>query len=338
MRERVVTGAVAALCSALDRGIIEPPSPDEEWLCLNARPLGHETRMRANLLCEQGFRPQFNNLADAGYRTVPEFPEDIAQRNAAILFSGRNAALNRRNLARAWKAVIPGGLVIVAGEKTCGIAALKRWSEERCDVEGHYSKHHAQLFWMRRAGGEFELTAALREIGGYVIGHGMFSSDGPDPGSVMLAGHFDRVMSGKIADLGAGWGYLGTELLKRGGKIDRLDSYEADWMSLQASRGNLASHAGDTLLGFNWTDIIGEETEGGYDHIVMNPPFHSGREADPGIGETFIARAAAMLNPGGRLLMVANRKLPYERQLRRQFRQTFALGEDMGFKLFEARR
>ena len=56
----------------------------------------------------------------------------------------------------------------------------------------------------------------------------------------------------------------------------------------------------------------------------------------PELGKRFIEVAASTLPSGGRLLMVANRNLPYERTLNEKFRTTQLLAERDGFKVFEA--
>lgn len=59
----------------------------------------------------------------------------------------------------------------------------------------------------------------------------------------------------------------------------------------------------------------------------MNPPFHEGRVTDVSLGQSFIAAAASRLKPGGRLLMVANRQLPYELTLKGLFKTVTLLEE-----------
>ena len=89
---------------------------------------------------------------------------------------------------------------------------------------------------------------------------------------------------------------------------------------------------------FFWHDLVTEAVEGRYDSIVMNPPFHASRRAEPEIGQAMIGAAAKALKRGGRLFMVANRQLPYEQTLTATFarhRQVFADGK---FKVFEAVR
>jgi 16S rRNA (guanine1207-N2)-methyltransferase len=68
----------------------------------------------------------------------------------------------------------------------------------------------------------------------------------------------------------------------------------------------------------------------------MNPPFHAGRAADPGLGRAMIEAAARALSPQGQLWLVANRHLPYEAALAELFRQVEEIGGDGGFKLLRA--
>jgi 16S rRNA (guanine1207-N2)-methyltransferase len=70
----------------------------------------------------------------------------------------------------------------------------------------------------------------------------------------------------------------------------------------------------------------------------MNPPFHSGRASEPDIGKAFIAAASKAIVPGGRLLMVANRKLPYEQALASGFRRVEEKTVRDGYKVIEAMR
>ena len=58
-------------------------------------------------------------------------------------------------------------------------------------------------------------------------------------------------------------------------------------------------------LGFFWHDLVGEKVEKKYDLIVMNPPFHQGRAAEPAIGQAMIKAAVDGAEIGGRLFMVA---------------------------------
>ena len=112
-----------------------------------------------------------------------------------------------------------------------------------------------------------------------------------------------------------------------------LDLIEAEARALDCARLNVT----DPRAAFHWADVtVASKTA--FDAIVMNPPFHTGRAADPSLGIAFIRSAAAALTPQGRLWMVANRHLPYEETLSKCFRDVSQVAVDAGFKVFQASR
>jgi 16S rRNA (guanine1207-N2)-methyltransferase len=72
--------------------------------------------------------------------------------------------------------------------------------------------------------------------------------------------------------------------------------------------------------------------------VVCNPPFHQARTADPALGADFIRAAAAMLQPGGVLWLVANRHLPYAPVLAGCFREVEDIGSDRSYRIVRASR
>jgi 16S rRNA (guanine1207-N2)-methyltransferase len=153
-----------------------------------------------------------------------------------------------------------------------------------------------------------------------------------------LADHLPGDIFGTVADFGAGWGYLAGELLSRHGGVSRMDLYEADFEALEAARKNLAFVRGGVDVGFFWADLLAEPVGRRYDFIVMNPPFHSGRAAEPAIGQGLVLAAARALKSGGRLYLVANRQLPYERVLAEEFREAGETARDARYKVLWAVR
>lgn len=212
-------------------------------------------------------------------------------------------------------------------------------------LSGHLAKYHGVVFWLERTP---EADAFAQKIkkwydnwplvdGRFITAPGMFSSDRVDAGSKLMAAHLPDKITGAVADFCAGWGYLASELANRYPKMSVLDLYEADFASLEAAKRNVA--ATETLKPcFFWHDLLGEAVPHRYDFIVMNPPFHQKREAEPDIGQRMIRAASAALKPGGRLLMVANRQLPYEKTLSEVFASHSEIAQDGMFKVLAAKR
>lgn len=327
------------LMLAFERELAEPPAEGRRWLCLNAATLpAGAAAMRPFLDCEQGFRPDYLRLSQAGYQVEPHV-EAAAPYAGAIVLAGRARLFNEANIVRAWRAVAPGGTILVAGANHDGIKSLRKWAAKWAGVEDGLVKHHAAVFAVRRDGRDQPFHEAPQpRRGAWQVAPGMFSADGPDAGSQLLANHFDERIAGQIADFGAGWGWLGAQLLEKCPGVSSLASHEADFASLEAAKANLDGRREDVALTFHWRDLTSEPPQERYDRIVMNPPFHAGRAAEPAIGAAFIEAASRALKPGGRLLMVANRQLPYEAALSASFGAFDVLEEADGFKVIEAVR
>jgi 16S rRNA (guanine1207-N2)-methyltransferase len=168
---------------------------------------------------------------------------------------------------------------------------------------------------------------------GFVTAEGVFSADGIDPASRLLADSLPDKLGAHLVDLGAGWGYLASRMLARE-SLRSLDLVEADHAALACARLNVT----DPRARFHWADATTWRPASPVDGVVMNPPFHSGRAADPDLGRAFIASAAGMLSPQGRLWMVANRHLPYEASLTQHFAEVVELSGDNRFKILQAAR
>jgi 16S rRNA (guanine1207-N2)-methyltransferase len=295
----------------------------------------------ATIHAVQPLRTSFLALRASGSQVAPRAEgQDYA---AALVLAGRHRGRNELWLAEAIERTVPDGWIVVAGGKEDGILSLRRRIGRFVEICGSEPKYHGLAFWFRRPA---DLTAVSRlraensetTVEGYRAAPGMFSPDHVDPGSRLLAAHLPDDVSGAVADFGAGWGYLAGELLSRGGGVSRMDLYEADFEALEAARKNLDSVREGVEIGFFWTDLLAEPVGRRYDFIVMNPPFHSGRAAEPAIGQGMITAAARALGSGGRLLLVANRQLPYERVLAREFREAGEMARDARYKVLWAVR
>ncbi|RJT38749.1 class I SAM-dependent methyltransferase [Mesorhizobium waimense] len=294
----------------------------------------------AELHLVQGFRPHFRALQASGFNVTPQAEGDGF--DAALVLAGRHRGQSELRIAEAIERVAAGGLIVVAGGKEDGIASLRKRIDEFAPLDGHLPKHHGIAFWFARPA-DSSAASALRAANPDLVvenrfrtAPGMFSFDKVDAGSRLLVENLPNDLRGIIADFCAGWGYVAAEVAARSPGLSGLDLYEADFASLEAAKGNIGNTAAETR--FFWTDLLSEPVERRYDAIVMNPPFHRSRAAEPEIGAGMIQAAAKALKLGGRLFMVANRQLPYEPVLAKAFSSHAEIARDGMFKVFSARR
>lgn len=326
-----------ALTLALERGVADDPGAGQ-WHFFNASPLpGLDEAWKKALICQQGFRPEYLALERDGYAVSPQVADSSSmQMRGSLFILGRSRKWNEHWLARVWNSLAIGQTLIVTGDKSGGISSIRKWFGQYSATIESFSKHHAIVFWaVRRGEDKIPVPEISRNVDGFCVADGMFSSEGPDQASKLLSEHFNNRLRGKIADLGAGWGYLSSKALKSSDRIEAIDLFEADYSSHLAAVENL--EAFDQRKTFHWIDITLEFPKKPYDWVIMNPPFHSGgRAAEPELGKRFIEVASSTLPSGGRLLMVANKNLPYEKTLEVKFRRYEKLTERDGFKVFEA--
>ena len=221
-------------------------------------------------------------------------------------------------------------IVVVDGQKIDGVDSHYKTLRKLTRVKGMITKAHGRLFWF--AGMQLpSLRAVDQNFRGFITQSGVFSAGAVDSASALLAEALPEHLAGDVLDLGAGWGYLSAEIVKRVG-VTRLDLVEADYFALDCAKRNLC----DPRAKFHWADA--RDWTGVYDAVVMNPPFHTGREGDPELGRAFITAARSCLRPKGTLYMVANRHLPYETTLEQCFAKVLELPGNGRFKLFQASR
>lgn len=332
--------ALDTLFLPLDSGALAWPAPGET-LFLRARAGVALNAARVHRpVCEQGFKPWADVLAKEGFAVSDanggQFP-------LVLLLPTRQREESRALLARAVSQARRGGVVLACASNKEGGRSLQDDLERLAGPVHVLSKNHCRAVWTAPLGEavdrallqEWLALDAPRPIleGRFRSRPGLFAWDRIDAASALLAANLPADLAGHGADLGAGWGYLSSEVLARCPGVTALDLFEAEARALALARENLA---GARLSpGFHWHDVTAG-LPGRYDFIVSNPPFHQGRADQPELGRAFIAAAGAALRPGGRLWLVANRHLAYEQALAEGFSSVRKVADADGFKVIEA--
>ena len=297
-------------------------------------------------LLQQSFLPFADELARNGLRVgEPGVDEKFA---VVLLLPPRQRDEARALFARALTKLQPGGCVLAAMPNAEGAKSGEADLARLAGTVQHQSKHKCRVFWSTPSAAEVNqdllndwlaLDAPREIVDGYVSRPGLFAWDRIDRASALLAAHLPNTLRGRVADLGAGYGYLGSQVVAHCPQVSHIDLYDAEARAIEPARTNMtrAQHASGREVEFSvsWHDV----TRGlphRYDAIVSNPPFHQGRADLPELGRAFIVSAAEALMPEGRLFIVANRHLPYEAVLGAKFREVKTLVTHEGFKVIEA--
>lgn len=159
---------------------------------------------------------------------------------------------------------------------------------------------------------------------------GIFAWDRIDTGTALLADALPA-LKGKGIDLGCGYGALATVVL-RSTAVTGLRMVDLDRRAIEAAKQNVS----DERASFEWADVRTLAADGTLDFVVSNPPFHDGGIEDKRLGQKFIRKSAELLKKGGVAWIVANRHLPYEKDLNEVFKRVTMVADQNGFKIFEA--
>lgn len=238
----------------------------------------------------------------------------------------------------------PGGALLLFGTKDEGVVSAPRRLEGFIGAGGSSAtlavKARCRVIEIRRGASAPAPRSALSDwaressvvIGGrqrpWTSYPGLFAGGAMDPGTALLLGSLPRIPPGsRVLDYGCGTGVIGAAVLEGepGARVDLLD---ADALALEAARSNVP---GARVLPAAYSL---DGSDGPYDWILSNPPFHEGKGETLGVLEALVSDAPAHLSKRGGLVLVTQRRLPVERALARGFRTVAVLDETPVFRVW----
>jgi len=167
---------------------------------------------------------------------------------------------------------------------------------------------------------------------------GVFSAGEVDLGTAMLLHTLDSSLcsGARVLDVGCGCGVIGLYAAALGAQADLIDS---NWPALACAQRAIAVNRIESARVWA-SDIYSDVGDAPYDLILSNPPFHAGQGVDVEAAEELIVGAWERLSPGGRLRLVANRFLPYDRAMQPVFgaNRVSVVTQDRRYRVLEGRR
>ncbi len=254
-----------------------------------------------------------------------------------ILPADRGNSLVRFWCDRAFAFTKPGGRVLVAGDKDKG---FERYFKEAKHFFGNAEilerskglrvgflekiltdspiQPESERFTIEARGLKLECEALP----------GVFSSGKLDAASKVLLEHLPNAGAKRVLDIGAGYGALGGMLALEGGSVTLL---EDDWFSVQSIERTLNLNNLNARVLHSDVDSSLEK-DAKFDLIVMNPPFHVGKDVILDVALEFIEAAKRHLAKHGEIWLVSNHFLPYEQPLA-SLGRVREVARDRGFKV-----
>jgi 16S rRNA (guanine1207-N2)-methyltransferase len=328
--------ASAAILYALEEGIL--PLPEGPSLVIQ----GEFSAFSSRFPCSTVWTPYASEAwlwQNAGHRVFSEEAE--GSYSFIFLVAPKQKDELAFLIAKALRLLAPNGVLITAAENLAGGKILESLYKDFGLTPHSVSKHKSRVVWAS------SLTPAEKQIekslaqgnfqqrrDGLWTCPGLFSWDRLDTGTEILLAALPSGLFGNGADLGSGIGEIGLRLLPLRTGIQKLTCVEHDARAISCARRNLAFYGAH--VDFLWADASAHLPIVNLDFVVMNPPFHKGKEEDASLGKAFVRQAAQILKKGGRLIMVANTHLPYERTLEFEFSAISVLRQEHGFKVIEA--
>lgn len=163
---------------------------------------------------------------------------------------------------------------------------------------------------------------------------GVFNHGKLDIGTAILLEHTNHIHQGTVLDFACGAGVVGSYLLHQQPAL-KLYCSDVSALAVESSKATFA------LNQQNATVLAADGIPNGtplFDHIISNPPFHTGIKTDYSVAQKFIDDSLGKLKSGGSLTLVANAHLPYAEWLKSTFGNVKELARRQGFVVYLSRK
>jgi len=341
---------VFAVCQIIARNLDQFPSggstlwinpeQDDCWRTLRERCASLQ------LLCQDYGTFKFLQLTGADVRFAAFPPDENGCYDRVVLNLPRQKALLAMMMDCATSLLPADGVLWLAGENRAGIKSARKLLEKHFgQVRNLDNARHCGLFeasgrldhapfdpsaWRDR----WQLDCTGRPLA-IVSYPGVFAHGRLDEGTALLLDILaDMPLQGDVLDFACGAGIIGT-FVARQNAATRVSLLDTSALALRSSEETLvANGVTATLLAADGLDGVNDR----FDLVVTNPPIHAGVSTDNRLGMRLLDTVHERLRNGGRLILVANRHLPYENWLAARFRSHGQLAANENFKVLTAKK
>lgn len=267
-------------------------------------------------------------------------PQQICDLALVQLPRGRD--LQTRLLEIAGAVLAPEGRLVFTGAKNEGFGSALTAARDRFGQAGivaHKGGYQAALAVSCPSPAPREdFRATIIEIAGepteLISCSGVFAAGRLDAGAAALIAGMEIDAASNVLDLGCGTGLAGLVALRRGARVTGADVSAAAVASTRRTWDANGYPDASVHLSVGAACL----PDGAMDMVITNPPFHRGRDVNFEVAQLFVAEAARVLSPGGRLYLVANAFLDYAGWLARAFRDVGIAWQSAQFRVWYAQK
>ena len=291
-----------------EKGGVLFPENEERILCWNTGVLGS--------LYSVHIIENYKYLDDSwlGKGITRQTPDKLSQSYDLVLTHlPQQKDYARFILAQSLQSLEDNGTLVAMAANDAGGKTIEKWFKELGLQPTNLSKNKCRIVWAQKqdvnqdrldkylqAGQQQKIKVGENE---FVTQAGIYGWNKIDRGSKLLLENISNNLNGVGADFGCGYGFLSQSVLNQYPNIEKLYSIDADYNALQCAKENLNSY--NDKVTYQWADITSPTFNlKNLDFIVMNPPFHQGKNTENSIGKNFITKAHQSLRNKGWIYMV----------------------------------
>jgi 16S rRNA (guanine1207-N2)-methyltransferase len=166
---------------------------------------------------------------------------------------------------------------------------------------------------------------------------GIFSWEKLDQGTEFLLEHLEIQPGDQVWDVGCGYGVIGLSAILAG--AEQVIMTDINLLATAYTQINAETNQLSEQVKIYPADSLSPPPNHpkSFDLILSNPAFHQGHSVDKSMADQLIMSAPRFLSKGGRLIIVANRFLNYDKFMREHFTQVNRIAENNKYHLIEAK-